>query len=237
MKELFCDLGILGAYFAVLAAVALTLRKLIRIPDELFRKLLHFILLGSFPLFAFVFDTWWISVAVAVAFAVAVYPILWLFERLRAYSKFVTERKKGELKTSLLLVFGMFAAVIAVCCGWMGDPYLAVASVFAWGVGDAFAALVGKRFGRHKIKAKGTDGHKSAEGSGTMFGVSFLCVAGVLALRGGLDLWQIALTALVTAAVSTAIELFSKGGTDTVFCPLGAMTVLTGAVWIFGGVA
>ena len=34
-------------YIAVAAAIMLPARKLIRIPDELFRKLLHFILLGA----------------------------------------------------------------------------------------------------------------------------------------------------------------------------------------------
>ena len=101
MKELFCDLGILGAYFAVLAAVALTLRKLIRIPDELFRKILHCILLGSLPVFVFGFDTWWRAAAASVVFAVVVYPILAWFERFRGYSELTTERKKGELKESL----------------------------------------------------------------------------------------------------------------------------------------
>lgn len=237
MREFFVDLGILGLYFALLATVALTLRKLVKIPDEIFRKLLHFILLGSFPFFVFVFDTWWIAVAVALVFALVVYPILLLFEGLKAYSDFVTERKKGELKTSLLLVFGMFAAVIAVCCGWLDEPFLAVASVFAWGIGDAFAALVGKHFGKHRISLKGTDGHKSAEGSVTMAAVSFFSVVALLLLRGGMELWQIAVAAAVTALVSAAIELFSKNGMDTVFCPLGAMAVLVPAVYLFGGAA
>ena len=90
----------------------------------------------------------------AVGFAVLVYPILAFFERYKTFSKLTTERKKGELKSSLLLVFFMYATIVVICWGWVGDKYLVLSSVYAWGFGDAAAAIVGKRFGKHKIKWK-----------------------------------------------------------------------------------
>jgi dolichol kinase len=83
-----------------------------------------------------------------------------LLERIERFSEFITERKKGELKSSLLLVFGMFAFIITICWGLLGDPYLVLASVYAWGFGDAAAALIGKRFGKHKIRWEYMDGEK-----------------------------------------------------------------------------
>ena len=41
----------------------------------------------------------------------------------------------------------------------------ALASIYAWGVDDALVALIGKKFGKHKIKWKLADGKKSVEGS------------------------------------------------------------------------
>ena len=235
MKLILTGMGTICLYFIPMASLALALRFLIKIPDELFRKLLHFILLGAFPVFLFAIESWWAAALAAVIFAVAVYPILALLEHLKAYSSFTTERKKGELKTSLLLVFGMFAAVITVCCGWLKDPWLALASVYAWGVGDAFAAIIGKKYGKHKLHWKYIDGKKSAEGSGAMFLTSAASVAVILLLRGGLSLEGYVIIPLVTAAVSAAVELYSKNGMDTVFCPLASMCVLIPLFQLFGG--
>ena len=55
MQELFHGVFVLLLYFAIAASVALTCRVLIRIPDELFRKILHCILLGSLIVFVFCF--------------------------------------------------------------------------------------------------------------------------------------------------------------------------------------
>ncbi|MBQ8345015.1 MAG: phosphatidate cytidylyltransferase, partial [Clostridia bacterium] len=85
-------------YFAAAASIALISRVLIQIPDELFRKILHCILLGSLIIFVFCFNQWLHSAASAVVFAVLVYPVLAWFERFKGFSKLTTERKKGELK-------------------------------------------------------------------------------------------------------------------------------------------
>jgi len=222
-------------YFAIAASTALGTRVLIRIPDELFRKILHCILLGSLPVFLFSFQTWWLAALEAVGFATIVYPLLAFLDRFPFFEKLTTERKHGELQHSLLLVFNMFAIVMAVCWGWLGDRYLAMASIFAWGFGDAAAALIGKQFGRHKIRWKYTDGKKSYEGSGAMFLTSFVTVAVILFLRGGCSLPVILMISLTVALVSTLAELYSKNGNDTVICPLCAMTALLPLMAAFGG--
>lgn len=43
-----------------------------------------------------------------------------------------------------------------------------LAGVYSWGVGDAFAALIGKKYGKHKIIWKLADNKKSVEGSVAM---------------------------------------------------------------------
>lgn len=222
-------------YFAVAAGLALTAHYLFPIPKEIFRKTLHFILLGSFLVFIFSYPTWQSAALASIIFEVLVYPILAFFERYKGYSELTTERKRGELKASLLLVFTMFAIVAAICWGIFKDKYLALASLYAWGIGDAFAALIGKKFGRHKIHAPMLDGKKSFEGTLAMFLVSFVTVTTILLCRGSLDVLPCLIIALLVAAVAALTELYSKDGNDTILCPLSAMMALLPLVYLFGG--
>lgn len=235
MQELIHGAGIVCIYFVIAASTMLACRWLFKIPDEIFRKTLHFVLLASYIPFVFAFETWWISALFAVVFEILVYPILAAFEHFSNYSSFTTERKKGEFKHSLLLAFTMLAVCICLCWGWRNDRYLVLASMYAWGVGDAFAALIGKRFGRHKIHLKYADSHKSFEGSAAMFVTSALAILIVLLFRGGLRPVGYALIPVAGAAVATVVELITKDGNDTVTCPTAAMVVILPLVAVLGG--
>ena len=235
MNALLLGTANLIIYFVIAVILAFSGRIFFTIPEEVFRKILHFILLGSFYVLIISYPTWLMAASVAVGFELLVYPVLMFFERFKTYSEFTTERKAGELKHSLLLVYTMFAAVVAVCWGIFGDKYLALASLYAWGLGDAAAALVGKKFGRHKIKAPKLDGKKSYEGTVSMFFVSALSVFSILLWRGGLNAGACGIIAVLVAAVSAASELYSRDGNDTVICPVFAMTALLPLVYLFGG--
>ena len=70
-----------------------------------------------------------------------------------------------------------------------------------------------------------------------MFAVSLISVESVLLLRGGLHPAGYVVIPVITALVSTLAEGLSKGGNDTVICPLSAMVVLLPLVELFGGMA
>lgn len=222
-------------YFVALASGAIVLRRFLRIPNEVFRKLLHFILLGSLLVWMLAFPEWWMAAGTALVFAAAVYPLLKLAEHWQGYSAFVTERSAGELKRSLLVVFAMYALVAAICWGLLEEKLLALCSIYAWGFGDAAAALVGKRLGRHGLTGRHIQGRKSVEGSLAMFIVSFLAVLTLLVFRGGMRWYAYLVIAMIVAAVSAAVELFTRNGMDTITCPLAAMTALLPLVYVFGG--
>ena len=234
MQEMWTGFGVLILYFVLCASTAVVLKFAVRIPPEPFRKLLHMILLGSLMVFVLAFSTWWISALAALLFAVVVYPMLALAERIKGYSQLLVERRGGEIKSSLLLVFTMFAVVIAVCWGWLGERILVLACVYAWGPGDAAAALVGKRYGEHHY-AKGQLARKSVEGTAAMFLVSFAVVLLILLLRGGMSFAVCLLISVVVAAVSAVVELYTPGGLDTVTCPLADMVTLLALVHLAGG--
>ena len=235
MQEFLIGSGITVLYILVAAAVALSARKFFSIPDELFRKILHFILLGAYIPLVFAFDTWWMPAVLSGALIIIIFPILLLVSRLPLFSSFIVERRKGEFINSMVFALSMMIFSVSVCWGWMGDRYLVLACIYAWGIGDAFAALIGKRFGKHKIKWKLADNKKSVEGSLTMFVCSCVSVSAVLLIRGGLSVPMCLLIAFAAGAFCTVTELCTKNGLDTVICPTAAMLVILPLVKLFGG--
>ena len=235
MQELLKGATVFALYVIPAAVIMITARRFIKIPDELFRKILHFILLGAYLPFLFAFETWWLSAILAALLIAIIYPILTLAGRLPRFSSFVNERKTGEFKSSMVLALSMIGLSISVCWGVFNDKLLVLACVYAWGIGDAFAALVGKRFGKHKIRLLFADPRKSWEGSAAMFLCSMLSVLVILLVRGGLA-WPVCLLISIAAAtVTTYVELCTKGGLDTITCPTAAMAVILPLVKLLGG--
>ena len=235
MDELLHGISVFAMYLIPAAVIMLTARKFLKIPDELFRKILHFILLGAYFPFLFAFQTWWISAGFAASLIVVLYPILLLAGKLPFFSAFVNERKKGEFKSSMILALLTVIFSISICWGLFGDRLLTLACVYAWGVGDALAALIGKQFGKHKIKLPLADQRKSWEGSAAMFLCALISVLVVLTVRGGLGFGACLLVSLSAAAATTYVELITKDGLDTITCPAAAMAVIIPLVNILGG--
>ena len=226
MQPFLSGVGITVLYIVVAVGIMLLVRKCFTIPDELFRKALHFVLLGAYIPLVFAFEAWWMAAIFATSLIVILFPALSIAGKIPMFSAFVNERKKGEFKSSMVLAVGMMAFSITICWGLFADRYLVLASIYAWGIGDGLAALVGKRFGKHKIKWKLADGKKSVEGSATMFLCSLVAVFTVLMVRGGIGMPMCCAIALLAAIVSTIAELCAKDGWDTVICPVSAMLVI-----------
>lgn len=237
MQAFLYGAGVVCIYFLAAASAAFAARRLIQIPDEMFRKTLHFILLFSYIPFVFAFEVWWYSVLLTVVMEIIIYPILALAEKLPVFSSFVTERRHGEFKQSFLLAFTMLAVCNTICWGILGDNYLGLACMYAWGVGDAFAALIGKRFGKHRITWKYADNRKSAEGSAAMFFTSAIAVSCVLLAHNHLTAPAYIVIPVAGSAVSTLVEMVTKDGRDTIYCPAAAMLVMIPLMALFGGFA
>jgi Dolichol kinase len=233
MIEFWRGYGILLLYLALCASSALVYRKFGNPPREVFRKILHLILLFSLIFWIYAFPNWQSSVLAIAVFVAMVFPILSILQKIKGYSEMLTERKRGEIRNSLVVVFFMFAAVIAVCWGLLGDKILVFACIYAWGFGDAAAALVGKRYGKHIITGKLVEGRKSIEGTIAMFSVSFAVVVTILLIRGGLQWYGYIPAAILTAAACAAVELYTRGGYDTITCPFAASAVILTLVRVF----
>ena len=81
MQDILHGAQVVCIHFALAATTALTARRMIKIPDEVFRKSLHFIMLLSYIPFAFAFDIWWHSVLVTIILELLIFPALALAEK------------------------------------------------------------------------------------------------------------------------------------------------------------
>ncbi len=210
--------------------------------SELFRKMLHIICVILVLLPVYLFNIWYHAVLSVLVCIIIVYPLLCHAERHPQYGSFFSERKNGEVKTSFLLVSLMILLLITVFWGWLGTEwkYNIVVAVLAWGLGDAAAAIVGKAFGRHYLEHPLIEGKKTVEGTLAMLVVSCFVIGIVTTLYAVLP-WYLCLTlALLVSPVCAIVELFSKGGTDTITVPLSAAASVYGLVSLFthlGGIA
>ena len=91
--------GITMLYIIVAVGITLLVRKFFTIPDELFRKILHFILLGAYIPLVFAFETWWMSAIFSTSLIIILFPVLSFAGKIPMFSSFMNERKKGEFKS------------------------------------------------------------------------------------------------------------------------------------------
>ena len=201
-------------------------RFLTKIPSFVFRKLLHILAFSSFAVVVLSAREWRGATILAILIAVLIFPILSLLENEPWYERLFVQKSKGEIKRSMLMLFFMYAALIAVGWGIFGKPGVVACAILMWGVGDAAAALVGIPFGKHKVKLRGTDGKKSWEGSAAMLIVSFAAGLCMLLILQETGIPKGLLTAGLGALFGTLTELFSPSEWDTVTVPTAITAVL-----------
>ncbi len=114
-----------------------------------------------------------------------------------------------------------FAAVL-----WFlwGQPALLVASLMPMTWGDALAAVVGRRIGKHRYTILGNA--RSLEGSAVMFLAGWVSTLIPLVLIGQADLFTAMGVAAATALAATVIEAVSPWGIDNLTVPAVSAMVL-----------
>lgn len=224
------------AYATALLVIATLLRRLFHLPAPLTRKLIHMAAgMWVFGVLALC-DRWLIGM---IPFATFI-PLNYLFYRTRLIDAMDSaDSSPGTVyfAISVTLLFGLF---------WRpDDPVdnvpIAVAGVMAMTWGDALAALVGQKYGRHRYKVGGSE--RSWEGSVMMFLTSLVAMFGVLWLLPGSSLSPLAapielgaafLLALGGAMGATLVEAVSPHGMDNLGVPLVAAGIVFLMLSVFG---
>jgi phytol kinase len=228
-------IGLIASYaYAIgLIAVAEALRRRLDVPQEWTRKLVH---VGAgmwvFGVLA-LFDHWQLGVLPFATFIAGNY----LFYRYRLFGALDTKESTPGT------VYFAIAITLLFCLLWrpagpVDRAPFAVSGALALTWGDALAALVGKRVGRHRYRIWGSE--RSWEGSAAMFVASSVTMFLALTLLPGSVLCPHAsligatralLAALFGAGAATLAEAISPRGTDNLSVPLvaAAVALLIGA--------
>ena len=212
-----------GEYLLFIVPVALLLLVLnftLKIPRFIFRKLLHIPAFASAAIVVWRADSWQVASLTLVLFAAIIYPFLHLSQRWKNFDNLFVQKKPGEIKTSLLLLFLTDAALVAICWGFFDAPYLAVTGILMWGCGDGAAALIGNKLGKHHVKLKFADSKKTWEGSCGMMIVSTVTGIVSLLIMTSVPWYGCLLIAAVTSLFGTYMELITHYGYDTVTVPV-----------------
>jgi dolichol kinase len=105
-----------------------------------------------------------------------------------------------------------------------GKPWLYLSAVLVLAVGDAFAALIGSRYG--VIRYEVEDEKKSLEGSLVFLVIAFLAIHLPTLLLTDLPRPVCVLAALLVAALVTGFEAISLEGADNLFVPFAVVVIL-----------
>lgn len=235
LKEAIGGLALFFLYYVVAASTLLLLKHFAKPEKEVFRKMLHMACVLSVFVLLYAFSKWYFAAGTALLFAILIYPLICLLERYPHVMALLIERREGEIKRSLMVVFFMMAALISVFWGIFGAAYkyVVLIAVLAWGLGDASAALVGKNYGAHKIKLPYTDGKKTVEGSLAMYLVASLITLLLLLIFTELSWWVAILVAILVGVVASLIELVSSAGSDTITVPFGVAACMLFILFAF----
>ncbi len=103
-------------------------------------------------------------------------------------------------------------------------PWIYVSALLVLAVGDAFAALIGSRYGVVRYQVE--DEYKSLEGSMVFLVIAFLAMHLPMLLLTALPRPVCVLAALLVAALVTGFEAISLKGADNLFVPLAVAVVL-----------
>jgi len=222
-------LGLILSYvyaFSLLLIVEV-IRRRRNYPVDFTRKLVH---IGAGMWIwgiLLLFDNWWFAIIPTGTFII----LNALFLRFHIFS--AMDPQEGATPGTVYFAFSCTLLLTIFHAGWeqgfpRGYEYYAMAGIMAMTWGDAFSAIIGKRFGRHTYSVPG--GSKSykrtLEGSLAGFVFTFVAVAITLAILSPLSLPLILLAALIAAVVGTLLEAISPWGTDNLTVPIGVSIVL-----------
>lgn len=224
------------AYYVAVVIVLLAVRRLLKPPGELVRKLFHISVAGSMFVPLHLLTSWQLAAGMLLGFGVLFYIVISWAGRYPRFMRALHERHPGEVRSSLALMFFTMAVLFALGWGWL-DPdskFMVVAPIMGWGFGDAAAALVGKKWGRHRLSHPWVDNKKTTEGTIAMV---VFAAAAILVTLIGYTAWPwyaCLLVALLVAPVTAVVELVTRNGLDTVTVPLGTFTWLLAVVTLLG---
>lgn len=202
--------------FAILGAAEALRRRLDYGPDFT-RKLVHI----SVGMWVFPSLYWFTSPGWAIIPPLSFVIINYLSYRFDLFKAMESD------KSSLGTVYFPISLAILILAYW-DRGYVVAAGMMAMTWGDALAAIIGRRWGRHRYRLAGAT--KSLEGTATMFAASAAAILLTLLATSPLPAGIAAGYALGLGLLAAVVEAVSPWGTDNLTVPL--LTALAAGVML-----
>jgi len=204
-------------YVAIVVGLAETLRRAGRVSFDISRKIIH-VGIGTWILpTVLLFRSPWLA-----ATPPAIFIVLNLASLARGWSRAMDEGAGENIGTVFFPL--SFTLLIASLWNAEGGKAALTAGLLTMAWGDAAAALIGIRFGRHRYRVGRS--WRSLEGSAAMFVFSVAAVAAAGALVNGGSYGPAPI--LAGAALATVLEAASRRGIDNLLVPVGTAFLLWG---------
>jgi len=210
-------MGLGFGYIAVIIVLAVLMSKW---PHEMGRTFAHIMVANWWIIASLTMKSYWVVMAAPLFFV--------LFNTLNLIFDWIPSLNSKTRSDSFGTIY--YAASVALLVQlYFFDPALQVAGalgILIMGYGDGMAAVIGQFFGKHKFTI--FKGHKTWEGSLTMWLVSTIVVAATLYFTTPAISWPMV---ILIPFLATLIEAISPYGLDNLFVPL--ITALIYFVYIF----
>lgn len=238
MEQDMLGIVVLTSYYIAIVVVSIALGLLPGFPKEMIRKTYHVLCSLSIFIILELFETWFVAaITVAVIFIISWAGTLTL-RKVPWIKRMVFERipRESQIPRQLLYMGLALSAILAVFWGVLGPAWKhhAAVGIMVWGVGDASAAIFGKKYGRRRLPYPIFDKDKSIEGTLAFILTSFPVLVITLNFLTGLSLTAILARSFVLAVAGGIVEALTKNGQDTLTIPL-AVSLLS-ALMMFSSV-
>ena len=225
---------ILVIYYFAFISVLILLKLFSSLSREIIRKSYHFFYGVSLALAIYLFDNWYIILAFLIGFYLIAFIYIKIENQYLSFKLIDFDRRdttfddNRELNKQLRYLFVMQVFLIVVFMAIIDRPEAAIFGTVVWAVGDAFAGLIGKYFGRNRFNNFIFSKKKSLQGSlAFLFSGFFSLIILTLIMPDFLlDIYFIFKIFLITV-VATIVEAISRDGLDTITVPLVAAAVFS----------
>lgn len=225
---------ILVIYYFAFISVLILLKLFSSLSREIIRKSYHFFYGVSLALAIYLFDNWYIILAFLIVFYLIAFIYIKIENEYLSFKLIDFDRRdttfddNRELNKQLRYLFVMQVFLIVVFMAIIDRPEAAIFGTVVWAVGDAFAGLIGKYFGRNRFNNFIFSKKKSLQGSlAFLFSGFFSLIILTLIMPDFLlDIYFIFKIFLITV-VATIVEAISRDGLDTITVPLVAAAVFS----------
>lgn len=197
-------------YIFALIGISTILSNKKILDGESSRKFIHIMVSNWWFIAMYFFENIWIAAITPAAFV----AINYYSYKNQTFKAMERDGSKKDLGTVYYVVSLLILTLLTIGTSY---EYIGAIGILTLGYGDGFAAVVGEKFGKTKIKVGNS--FKSVEGSLMVLFFGFAISGFVFASMG--DAWWI-LKAILVGVVSAALELYTKDGFDNITLPLGA---------------